>query len=187
MPHAINVKVSKNMIICKTLTIPWSFVFLNNSRSWPTTVVNPEVVPLPDSNNPITKMIVPKTSIVIAIGDIINIFCSNNYIYWQSTYALNMFDTIFKTNFDFKFVAKDKFAKIKNDYGWQIIQIIKSYDWHKNHLLYATFFTPLNFKNEYENKLNKSKKILIFGDYRKLKAYYHFLKNKKYKVYLFKN
>ena len=98
-----------------------------------------------------------------------------------------MFYTIFKTNFDFRFISKSKFQKIKNDFRWQIIQIIKTYDWRKNHLLYATTFTPLNFKNEYENKLDKTKKILIFGDYKKNKAYYHFLKNKKYKVYLLKN
>lgn len=98
-----------------------------------------------------------------------------------------MFDTIFKTNFDFKFIKQSKLPKIQNDLRWQVIQIIASHNWRKQHLLYATTISPLNFKNEYKDKLNRKKKILIVGDYRKNKGYYHFLKKQKYKVYLLKS
>ena len=50
---------------------PRSFVFLNNSKSWPILLfVSPAVVPEPDKINPVIRAIILKTKNIIEAIDI---------------------------------------------------------------------------------------------------------------------
>lgn len=73
-------KIIKNIIICKILKNPRSFVFLNNSKSCPAIALKPDVEPVGDNSKPmmvaidaiVIKMMTAQ-SIILCIFYFINI------------------------------------------------------------------------------------------------------------------
>lgn len=77
-----------------------------------------------------------------------------------------IFDNIFFTSFELKHVRHINVNIYKRNKKWQCIAI------------------PNNFELEYETLLDKSKKILILGDWRRNAKWFRFLKSRNYRVYL---
>ncbi|MDR2369103.1 MAG: hypothetical protein LBD63_00550 [Mycoplasmataceae bacterium] len=95
-------------------------------------------------------------------------------------------DTILKTRLDIKFLAKEKFNKYVYKDNYQIADIRWTHQYNKNHILFVSHFTPVNFQYQYSQKLNKKAKIIIMGDWRKMVRFYRILDFANYKVYLLK-
>ncbi|GHU47076.1 hypothetical protein FACS1894218_0730 [Bacilli bacterium] len=75
-----------------------------------------------------------------------------------------IFDSPLKTRIDPRFINKKQMSKLVVDSKCQVVEIIWKHQWMKNHLLFSTRFTPINFRHEYETKLNRNKKIVLFGE-----------------------
>jgi hypothetical protein len=73
------------------------------------------------------------------------------------------FDSPFKTHTDIKFLSKKKFNKYVYKDGYQVVDIRWTHQYNKNHILFATHFTPINFIHQYKTKLNKKAKIILIG------------------------
>ena len=83
-----------------------------------------------------------------------------------------------------KFVSNKKINKLLLNENYQIIQILPKNLWKKSHIIFSVQIDPNNFINEYQNKLDKSKKIILYGNYHSLARFYRILKLNKYDVYL---
>ncbi len=84
-----------------------------------------------------------------------------------------------------KFVRqKTDFYTLSHDRTTQIVQIMTNIEWKKEHHLFAVHFTPIDFKDTFEKKLDQTKKIILFGPWRKNVSYYRLLKAKGYDVFL---
>ena len=73
-----------------------------------------------------------------------------------------IFDNLLFTRMSIRFVSTKKAEKYKNDYNWQVVQVMPLHEWKKEHVLYATHITPIDFLNDYKEFINKDKKILLF-------------------------
>lgn len=97
-----------------------------------------------------------------------------------------IFENIFKTRTDINFVSSKKFHKIKFNPKYQVVEFLTKEQWRKKHELFSVRILPTNFKNEYQFKLDKRAKIILFGNWRKLVYFYRILKFNGYNVYLCK-
>jgi hypothetical protein len=73
-------------------------------------------------------------------------------------------DSPLRTRLNIRFVPKDKLNKIVYKDKYQIVQICWDHLYRKNHILFTTHFTPMNFRYQYQEKLNHNSKIIILGD-----------------------
>lgn len=97
-----------------------------------------------------------------------------------------LFDSPLITRIEPRFINKKRINKLVVDSNYQIVEINWKHEWVKNHILFATHFTPTSFRHHFEEKLNRNKKIVLFGAWRHLVAYYRILDFHNYKVYLVK-
>ncbi|MDR3257193.1 MAG: hypothetical protein LBT17_00155 [Mycoplasmataceae bacterium] len=95
-------------------------------------------------------------------------------------------DTSFKTKLNINFISKKKFNSILNNSNYQVVEINWDHQYRKNHILFSTHFTATNFQYQYAKKLDITKKIILFGEWRKLTRFYRILDFNSYKVYLVK-
>ena len=86
----------------------------------------------------------------------------------------------------FKFKSIKNIDKYQIDNKYQIIDFFWKDNEKKFKLQQSLTFNPITFETEFQIKLFKNKTILIYGNWKELKYYYHFLKHKGYKVYLIK-
>lgn len=103
-------------------------------------------------------------------------------------YNINMFNikNISKNTLTPRFINQRKFKKLVVDNNYQIVQILEDKEWIQDHILFSVHLTPNNFINEYKDKLDKNKKIVLYGDYHFMAQYYRVLNFNGYKVYLVK-
>ncbi|MDR1991710.1 MAG: hypothetical protein LBP70_03215 [Mycoplasmataceae bacterium] len=95
-------------------------------------------------------------------------------------------DSALKTRLDIRFLSKKKFSKVIYKDKYQIVDIRWKHQYNKNHVLFATTFTPTNFQYQFAQKLNKHNKIIIMGDWHRMVRFYRMLDFAQYKVYLLK-
>lgn len=69
---------------------------------------------------------------------------------------------------------------------YQLVQIKGLEDWKKYGVKDATLILNDEFEEKYASVLDKSKKIILVGNWRRNASYFHFLSSRGYKVYLVK-
>ncbi len=71
-----------------------------------------------------------------------------------------------------------------NNPKYQLVQIKSLENWKKYGVKEATLILDDDFEAKYSSVLDKSKKIILVGNWRRNTAYFRFLKSRNYKVYL---
>ena len=98
-----------------------------------------------------------------------------------------LFENIFKTRMDFKYISYRKLPSILNNpKKWQIVEIKTPSYMNKNHIMGSIKLSKIYHEIEKQNH-SLNKKILLNGDFFDIAFYYHDLTKDGYKVYLFKN
>ncbi len=95
-------------------------------------------------------------------------------------------ESTFNSRLKIKYIEPIKIDQLVNNGEWQIVILKYRIDSEKNYFPLSTIIDPLNYRNESILKLNKNKKILVYGPPYKNVYYYRFLKNEGYNVYLSK-
>ncbi len=95
-------------------------------------------------------------------------------------------ESIFYSRFKIRYIKPLKIDQLITDGNWQIAILKYGVDAKKDYFPLASIIDPLNFKSDSLLKLNKNKKILVYGKPYKNVNYYRFLKSEGYNVYLSK-
>jgi hypothetical protein len=93
-------------------------------------------------------------------------------------------DNIITTRLSPKFINIKRFQKIIYHHQYQILEILHRHEWREKHIPLSVNLTPTNFKYQFQNKLDKKRTIIIYGEWHHMAYYYHFLTHHHYKVRL---
>ncbi len=96
----------------------------------------------------------------------------------------NILKNIFKKDIRPKYIESKNLKNLSRNIDYQLVHVMPREEWTNNHILFSVLIVPGEFKKVYKNVLDKTKKIIILGEYHHMAQYYRFLEYHGYEVYL---